>query len=107
MSTTGVVTIYTSISDVAAAEALAHGLIGERMVACANIMPGMTSIYRFEGKVETASEVAVLFKTTHGNVDQVIARIKALHPAKLPCIVVWPIENGHAPYLRWVKDNAH
>ena len=107
MSSTGVVTIYSTVQDHQSAETIAHTLVSERMVACANIVPGMTSIYRWEGKVETATEVVMLFKTNHGNVDQVIARLKALHPAQVPCIVVWPVDNGHAPYLRWVKDNAN
>jgi periplasmic divalent cation tolerance protein len=104
MSETGVVTLYATFPDAASAQTAAHTLVDERLVACANLLPGMTSIYHWDGKVQSETECAVLLKTSAGFADRAIARLKALHPNALPCITMWPVDNGHAPYLRWVKE---
>lgn len=104
MSETGVVTLYATFPDPATAARIAGVLVDERLVACANILPGATSIYHWDGKVRSESEACVLFKTSAGFADRAIARLKALHPATVPCITAWPVENGYAPYLRWVKE---
>ncbi len=107
MSRTGVITIYATVDTAAEAENVAHLLVTERVVASATIIPGASSVFRSEGKVVKVSEVAMLFQANHGNADQVIARLKALHPAKLPCILAWPVDSGDTAYLRWVRDNAN
>jgi periplasmic divalent cation tolerance protein len=104
MSETGIVTLYVTYPDTASAETAAHTLVDERLVACANLLPGITSFYYWEGKLRRDSECALLLKTSAGFADRAMARLKALHPNTLPCITMWPVENGYAPYLRWVKD---
>jgi periplasmic divalent cation tolerance protein len=106
MSQTGVVTIYATFGDAAAADAAATTLVTERLAACGTILPGATSVYRWQGKLERASEAVLLLKTTAGAADQAIARLKALHAYELPAIAVWPVDTGFAPYLRWVKDQT-
>ena len=67
-------------------------MVEERLAACINILRPVRSIYRWQGAIETADEVAAIFKTTTAQADALIARIAALHSYDVPCIVTWPID---------------
>jgi periplasmic divalent cation tolerance protein len=104
MSDTGVVTLYATFPDAESAERIVTALVTERLVACGNVLPGVASVFHWDGKVQQRTEAAAILKTSAGFADRAIARLKALHPDELPCITMWPVENGFTPYLRWVKD---
>jgi periplasmic divalent cation tolerance protein len=95
-----------TLPDAAAAEALVARLVEEGVVACGNIVPGLTSIYRWQGAVERASEVLVVFKTTAGGAERLVRRVPELHPYDVPEVLVLPVETGNGPYLQWVVDNV-
>lgn len=99
-------TIYTTTDSAEEAEALARTLLEERLIACANVVPGVTSYYRWQGRVESDSELAVLFKTRRTLADAVVARLKAIHSYDVPCVTVWPIVAGEAAYLEWVAEET-
>jgi periplasmic divalent cation tolerance protein len=84
------------------AEAIGRTLVEERLAACVNIIPGARSIYRWEGKVETANEVVLIAKGRSDLFKQIDNRVRELHPYECPCIVGWPIVAGHQPYLDWL-----
>ncbi|WP_246148460.1 divalent-cation tolerance protein CutA [Skermanella pratensis] len=84
------------------AHRIGRTLVEERLAACANLLPGMTSVYRWQGKVEQADEVVVIAKTTADLFDRLAARVKEIHSYDCPCIVALPLERGHAPYLDWI-----
>jgi periplasmic divalent cation tolerance protein len=88
------------------AETIGRALVEERLVACVNIIAGMRSIYRWEGKVETASEVVLIAKSHTSRFKQLTKRVKELHPYACPCIVAWPIEAGYQPYLDWLAQET-
>lgn len=85
------------------AEIISKALVEERLVACANIFPAHGSLYWWEDKVESAQEVAVIFKSRSELFDKIENKIKALHSYDVPCIVSWPIEQGHKPFLEWIE----
>jgi periplasmic divalent cation tolerance protein len=91
-----------TVADAAAAEVLVRRLVEERVVACGNIIPGLTSIYRWEGRVEQSAEVLVVFKTTEAGARRLLERVPELHPYDVPEVLVLPVEAGHGPYLDWV-----
>jgi periplasmic divalent cation tolerance protein len=95
--------VYVTAPDHATALKIARAVVDERLAACANILGPMTSVYRWEGKVMEEGEVAFIAKTTADQIPALMARIKALHPYQVPCIVVWPIAAGHQPYLDWIS----
>ncbi len=95
-----------TLPDRQAAEALVRKLVEERVVACGNIVPGMTSIYWWEGKVEEAGEVLVVFKTTSEGARRLVDRVPELHPYDVPEVLVLPVQEGHRPYLDWVVDSV-
>jgi periplasmic divalent cation tolerance protein len=89
------------------ARRIAEALVAERLAACANILPGVHSIYRWQGAVERADEVVILAKTRATLVDAAIARVKALHSYQVPCVVALPIVGGNPEYLRWLEEETH
>ena len=94
--------IYATYASAEEAQKISKTLVEERLVACANIMPGHQSLYWWEGKVEEGQEVAVIYKTRAERFDEVKERILALHSYDVPCIVSWPIEQGHEAFLDWI-----
>jgi periplasmic divalent cation tolerance protein len=96
--------VFTTCPDATVAENLARALVDEGLAACTNILPGLRSIYRWQGKTETADEVLVLIKTTATHYRDVEQRILALHPYELPEIITVPVLNGLAPYLAWLEN---
>lgn len=100
------VSVYVTAADRSRAEALGDALVGERLAACANVLDGLTSIYRWEGRVHRDAEAALLLKTRAALLPRLEARIRELHAYDLPCIVAWPIVGGSAAYLAWIAEQT-
>ncbi len=92
--------------DAATAESLVHSLVEERIVACGNIVPGVVSIYRWQGAIERAGEVLVVLKTTAAAVPRLLARVPALHPYEVPEVLVLPVLAAHGAYRAWVAESV-
>ena len=101
-----VVTVYATFTYAGQAQTIGMTVVEERLAACVNILPPCRSIFRWEGKVETATETPALFKTTLDKADALIARIKELHTYDIPAIVVWPIERLPVDFGDWVEQNV-
>ena len=99
-----VVSIYAVFANAEEAERIGRTMIDERLAACINILPPIRSIYRWQGKIETAEEVAAIFKTHHWRADALIERIAQLHSYEVPCIVTWPIDKIVGAYADWVEE---
>ena len=99
-------TVLVTAPDAAVAESLGQTLVEEGLVACANIVPGVTSVYRWQGALHRDSETLVLLKTTAARCEELRDRIVALHPYEVPEVLVLPVVGGHGPYLRWVEDQV-
>jgi periplasmic divalent cation tolerance protein len=97
--------IYTTWPDAALAQAAARTLVEERLCACANILPGMTSVYRWQGAIETAAETVMILKTTAGIAPALTRRLGVLHPYDEPCVLALDIDAGaSAPgFLDWIE----
>lgn len=88
--------------DADTANRIADALVGERLAACVQVLPGMTSVYRWQGRVERAREVLLLAKTTRERFDALRAQVAALHPHDVPEVVALDIADGLPAYLDWV-----
>lgn len=95
--------VITNAPDRDTALKIAHALIERKLAACVNILAECTSVYRWHGELETATEVPLLVKTRAEIYDEVEAAIKSLHPYELPEIVAVGIERGLPDYLDWVS----
>jgi periplasmic divalent cation tolerance protein len=85
---------------------LGAALVEERLAACVNVFPGMTSIYRWEGQVQQSGEASLLLKTRADLVPALTARVRELHRYTLPCVVTWPIADGNPAFLDWIRDET-
>jgi periplasmic divalent cation tolerance protein len=98
--------VLSTFPDVAAARTAAEALIGESLAACVNLLPGVESIYRWQGKVETGQEVLAVIKTTAERYPQMEKRLAELHPYDVPEIVAIPASDAAESYLNWVIANT-
>lgn len=94
--------VYVTASDRDEAKAIGRRLVEERLAACANILPGATSVFRWDGKLEEAEEAVLVLKTTEQKLDALIARTKALHSYDCPCVEALPVVEGNRDFLEWV-----
>jgi periplasmic divalent cation tolerance protein len=94
---------YCTCPDATSAARLAEALVGERLAACVNRLPGVTSTYRWKGEVATDVEELLLIKTTAARFEALKTRLLALHPYELPELIAVPVDRGHAAYLDWVR----
>lgn len=94
--------VFTNLPDTASASTLAALLIERRLAACVNILAPCTSVYRWQGTVETASEVPLLIKTTRSRYAELQAALLEAHPYELPELIAVPVTDGLPGYLVWV-----
>lgn len=98
--------VLTAVGAPPEARQIARTLVEERLAACVNIVPAVTSIYRWKGTVEEEPELILVIKTRAERVDALKARLVELHPYELPEFVVIPIGGGHPPYLDWLAEQV-
>jgi len=101
-----IVLILTTVPNLESAERIARVLVESGLAACVNIVPGVRSIYRWQGVVETAEEVQLVIKTSAGRYRVIEETIRSNHPHELPEIVVVPVADGLPAYLRWVAEES-
>jgi periplasmic divalent cation tolerance protein len=87
-------------------ETIGHTLVQERLAACVNVVPNLTSIYRWEENVRQQGEVLLIIKTRRIRLPALIRRVRILHPYTVPEIVALPLVGGSAPYLAWLRDST-
>ena len=98
--------VLTTAGSIEEAHKVADALVERRLAACVNIVGPMTSVYRWQGKVERAQEWLLVIKTTAGVADAVSDAITAVHSYEVPECVVLPVEGGSEKYLEWVGENV-
>jgi periplasmic divalent cation tolerance protein len=98
--------VFTNLPDRAAAMDLARKLVDERLAACVNVLGDCTSVYRWEGRNESVTEVPVLIKTLAQHYARLEQLIKSVHPYELPEIIAVPISSGLPAYLKWVAEET-
>jgi periplasmic divalent cation tolerance protein len=99
--TTAVVVLVTAPSADSAAE-IARALVEEGLAACGNVIPGIRSIYRWEGEIHDDAEAMLVLKTERRLVDALKKRLPTIHPYQVPELLVLPVEDGLGPYLEWL-----
>lgn len=98
--------VLTTAGSREEAEKIASALVERRLAACVNIVGPIQSIYRWQGKVESAAEHLLIVKTTAPMLDAVAGAIRELHSYELPECIQLPIESGTAEYLRWIDESV-
>lgn len=103
---TGIRVLYVTTEKLDDAWRIGQALVTERLAACANVLPGMQSCYRWEGKLVQANESVLILKTRQTLVERAVARIKALHSYSVPCVVALPVLGGNAEFLAWIASET-
>jgi len=98
--------VYVTCAGVDEAERLASAVVEERLAACCNALPGMRSVYRWEGEVQIDEEAVLICKTTAEVYPALQARLIELHSYRVPCVVAWPVADGNPDFLEWLEDEA-
>lgn len=98
----GAVLIYVTAPTREVALDLARTVVRERLAACANVLGEISSVYWWDGEVQESGETAMVLKTMASKADRLIERVADLHPYDCPCVIRWPIEGGHPPFLAWI-----
>ena len=95
----------STFPDRETAQRISSQLVTEKFAACANILPAIESIYRWQGKVETGNETLVFFKVSEDRQSAFQEKLRSLHPYEVPEIIFVPVSGGLPEYLRWVAEN--
>ncbi len=85
---------------------IADRLVAEQLAACVSLLPGVTSVYRWEGEVETATEVMLLIKAATSDVEALSTLIASVHPYELPEVIAVDISGGLPAYLAWIQEKT-
>ena len=98
--------VLMTAPDAETGERVGRVVVDERLAACANVVPGITSIFRWEGEIKKEAEVLVILKTTVDGVGRLMERVAELHPYDVPELLALPAETGAEKYLNWVKSEV-
>jgi periplasmic divalent cation tolerance protein len=100
------IVVLVTASNPEEAARLAQALVDERLAACVNVVPGLRSVYRWQGRVEEADEVLVIIKTARHLLPATTRRVESLHSYTVPEVIALPIIGGAAPYLEWLAGQV-
>ena len=101
-----VISVYAVFANTEEAERIGRAMVEKQFAACVNLFGPTRSIYRWQGRIETADEVAAIFKTTEEQVDGLMTRIAGMHSYDVPCIVAWPIDKVLGNYADWLESSV-
>ena len=102
----GIVFVYITAGDKTEARAIGRELIEANLAACVNIFDPMNSMYRWQGEVHDEQETVLIAKTTEEKIAALQDKVLDIHSYDCPCILVFPVSAGHAPYMAWIKDQV-
>lgn len=100
------ISIYITCHTGDEARRIAMALVQARLIACANIITGVQSVYRWRGAIETETEVVLIGKARDGDFDAICTKVKSLHSNEVPCITAWPVEKALSDYAAWVEKET-
>ena len=103
---TDIILVLVTAPSAAVAASLARTLVEEGLAACGNVVPGLRSIYRWQGRVEDEAEALLLLKTRAEAFEALRRRVVELHPYDVPEVLRLAVEAGHEPYLAWVRESV-
>ena len=99
------VVVFTTFPDQETARRIVRALVEERLIACGNLVPGVESIYRWKGEIETSGETLAILKTEIGQYSAMEQRLRNLHPYEVPECIMLRVRDGSPDYLRWITES--
>ena len=102
----GHVVVLVTAKDMEEAQKIAKGLLQAKLIACANIVPQVQSLFWWQGKIDQANEVLLILKTQTKKIDEIITKVKSLHSYDVPEIIALPIAAEHKDYIKWIDESV-
>lgn len=100
------IVIFVTAASKKEAECIAQALIKERLAACVNILGGVKSLFRWQGKIDSSNEALLLIKSRKSRLAKIIKLVKSLHSYEVPEIIALPVIAGDKNYLRWLDESV-
>ncbi|KAF8718130.1 hypothetical protein HU200_003801 [Digitaria exilis] len=100
------IVVYVTVPNREAGKKLSQSIISEKLAACVNIVPGIESVYWWEGKVQSDAEELLIIKTRESLLDALTEHVKANHEYDVPEVIALPITGGNTKYLEWIKNST-
>uniref|UniRef100_A0A2P2IL39 Protein CutA, chloroplastic n=1 Tax=Rhizophora mucronata TaxID=61149 RepID=A0A2P2IL39_RHIMU len=100
------IVVYVTVPNREAGNKLAHSIVKEKLAACVNIVPGIQSVYQWQGEIQTDSEELLIIKTRQSLLEALKEHVKANHEYEVPEVISLPITGGSIPYLEWLKNST-
>ncbi|PSS17365.1 Protein CutA like [Actinidia chinensis var. chinensis] len=100
------IVVYVTVPNKETGKKLAEGLVKEKLAACVNRVPGIESVYQWQGEVQTDSEELLIIKTRESLLEALKEHVKANHEYEVPEVIAMPIIGGSIPYLEWIKNST-
>lgn len=97
--------VFVTVPSLKIARRIATAVVQDKLAACVNIVPAITSVYRWQGKLYNDRELLLIIKTTRALFPKLADRVKNLHPYEVPEIIAVPISKGYKPYLKWIGES--
>lgn len=98
--------VLVTVGADSGAREIGRKLVEEKLAACANVISGVDSTYRWKGKIEESSETLLILKTNQDNLEELTNRVKELHSYEVPEVLALPVEKSSEEYLNWLEDNV-
>ena len=98
---------YITTPNKVTAQKIAKTLLQENLIACANILPEMESIFNWQGQTQKSNECVLILKSQERHSTKIKERVLALHSYSCPCVVSWPIPDGHSDFLQWIFEETN
>ena len=102
---TGFIVVFITCAKRTEAEKIAGALVSSRLAACVSIIPGVESIFRWEGKIDNAKEALLVVKTRQGLFSKLVKKVKSMHSYEVPEIIALPVVCGEPSYLKWINQS--
>lgn len=99
--------VLTTVPSREVGEGMVRELIEERLIACANLVPELISIFRWQSEIQKETEILILMKTSHSNVPRLYERVSELHPYEVPELLTLSVESASNAYRRWVLSETN
>ena len=97
---------YITAPNKRQAEQIARKLLDKKLIACANVITGVSSYFVWKNKVENSKEIIICGKTTSKNQKKIVHAVKKLHSYSVPCVIFFDIKNGNKDFLKWIKQSV-
>jgi len=100
------VVILVTAANSQEAKTISESLVEQKLIACANIIPSVQSIFRWQGKLESSDEALLIMKSKASHFNNIVAAVKAMHSYDVPEIISLPIAEGNPDYLKWINESV-